>query len=419
MTSDNPALGSRKQQPRPTVDGARHVRKFRSSRAFRAVTMSLLAVFTFVGVGLVSATVRLGSNVTAKPIVQLLGNSRPSKMSNPDDPSAGNALNIVLLGSDDRGDGDIVDDGAEGMRADTTMVMHISSDRTRVELVSIPRDSFVDIPSCIMSNDQVSAPSRQRFNAAFSIGWSQGGDIESAAACAITTIESLTNVYIDGYAVVDFGGFKNMVNALGGVPICVPNDMYAPKAQLDLKAGFQTLNGDQALGFARARTGKGVGDGSDTNRIGRQQELMSAISSHVFKQNLLTDLPKLYSFLDAATSSITADPTLANVKNLSGLAFSLRNIKSNKIAFLTVPWVPNPANANEVIWTDMAPQIWHNMANDIPLIPELFEVEPDPTDSPSTLDPDSLEGDDGGQTPAPTKKPGRDPFTSDDVTSQC
>lgn len=388
--------------------------------------MGLVGLLTFLGVGLVSATARLEANVKSVAIDDLLGSARPTKVENPDDPNAGNALNIVLLGSDDRGDGDIVDDGTDGMRADTTIVMHISSDRSRVELVSIPRDSYVNIPSCTMTDGQTSAPTTQRFNAAFATGWNLGGDVSSAAACAVTTIESLTGVYIDGYAVVDFGGFKNMVNALGGVPICVPNDMKAPKAQLDLKAGFQTLNGDEALGFARARTGVGVGDGSDTNRIGRQQELMSAISAEVFDQNLLTDLPKLYSFLDAATSSITADPSLASAKNLAGLGYSLRNIKSNKIAFLTIPWVPNPSNPNEVIWAGSAPEIWQNMANDTPLVPELFESTPDPADSesPSDSDPgtDPQNGDDPADpssTPKPTKKPGADPFTSDDVTSQC
>lgn len=384
--------------------------------------MGLIGIVTFIGVGVVSATMRLEGNVKAESVDELLGGARPTKVSNPDDPNSGAALNIVLLGSDDRGDGDVVDDGTDGMRADTTIVMHISSDRKRVELVSIPRDSYVNIPSCTMRNGVTTAPSTQRFNAAFAIGADQGGDVASAAACAITTIESLTGVYIDGYAVVDFGGFKDMVNALGGVPICIPNDMTAPKAELDLKAGFQTLNGKDALGFARARTGVGVGDGSDTNRIGRQQELLSAMSAEVFDQNLLTDLPNLYSFLDAATSSITADPNLASAKNLAGLGFSLRNIKSSNIAFLTIPWVPNPSNSNEVIWAATAPEIWQNMVNDVPLVPELFESEPEPTDSasPSPSDePGTDEPSDSESAPEPTKKPGQDPFTSDDVTSVC
>lgn len=387
--------------------------------------MGLIGVLTFVGVGLASATARLESNVDAKSIDNLLGTDRPTKVANPDDPNAGQALNYVLLGSDYRGDGDVVNDGTGGMRADTTIVMHISSDRKRVELVSIPRDSYVNIPSCTMSNGQTSAPSTQRFNAAFAIGWNLGGDIESAAACAVTTIESLTNVYIDGYAVVDFGGFKNMVDALGGVPICVPNDMYAPKADLDLKAGFQTLNGDDALGFARARTGQGVGDGSDTNRIGRQQELMSAIAAEVFSQNLLTDLPSLYAFLDAATSSLTADPSLASAKNLAGLGYSLRSIRSGNIAFMTVPWVPNPANKNEVIWAPTAPEIWENMANDTPLVPGLFDEPQDAAPSSGTesapTDEDGLpiDGTQAAPTSKPTKDAGREPFTSDDVTTQC
>ena len=225
--------------------------------------MSIVAIVTFAGVGVTVAGARLQGNVDARPVNDLVKN-RPTKHSNPDDPNAGKALNVLVMGSDSRGDGEDVDDGVDGMRSDTTIVVHISADRSRVELVSIPRDSKVAIPACTVTGGGTTEPRTSIFNSAFAIGWTAGQDVASAAACTISTVESLTGVYIDHYTVVDFGGFRDMVDALGGVSMCIPNDIDAPKAgNLKLTAGYQRLDGKTALKYARARTGKGLGDGSD------------------------------------------------------------------------------------------------------------------------------------------------------------
>lgn len=412
------------------TDVPRHARTTRNHRAVRAVALSVVGVLTFVGVGLTSATARLQGNIGTGEVTQLLGGDRPEKAADPDDPNAGKDLNILLMGSDSRGDGDVVDDGVGGMRSDTTIVLHVAADRSRAELVSIPRDSFVQIPSCTGTGGGTSAATAGRFNAAFSLGWSVGGDVASAAACTIKTVEALTGVYIDHYAVVDFAGFENMVDALGGVPICVPNDIDAPKADLKLTAGFQTLDGKDALGFARARTGVGVGDGSDTNRIGRQQQLMSAMVNEALSQSLVTDLPKLYSFLDAGTSSLTTNPELASVPNLAGLAYSLRGLRAKDITFMTIPWVPNPADNNEVVWTQEAMTVWANMASDDPIVPESEPETPadaatptepeapaDPTDEPAASTTEPTEPSE--PEPTETKSAGREAFTGADVTAAC
>jgi LCP family protein required for cell wall assembly len=445
------------------TDVPRHARTTRNHRAVRAVALSVVGVLTFVGVGLTSATARLQGNIGTGEVSQLLGGDRPEKVADPDDPNAGKDLNILLMGSDSRGDGEVVDDGVGGMRSDTTIVLHVAADRSRAELVSIPRDSFVQIPSCTGTGGGTSAATAGRFNAAFSLGWSVGGDVASAAACTIKTVESLTGVFIDHYAVVNFAGFEDMVDALGGVPICVPNDIDAPKADLKLTAGFQTLKGKDALGFARARTGVGVGDGSDTNRIGRQQQLMSAMVNEALSQSLVTDLPKLYSFLDAGTSSLTTNPELASVPNLAGLAYSLRGLRANDITFMTIPWIPNPADINEVVWTDEAMTVWQNIAADEPIVAKAEDTaEPvtpsqpedaadssdaaDSADSAGSADaedgadsagsadaedsadsagsPDAADPNDAGSSaPEPesseTKSAGREAFTGADVTAEC
>ena len=176
------------------------------------------------------------------------------------------------------GQGSYASDEVDGQRSDTTIVVHISADRSRVEMVSIPRDSLVDIPSCKRSDGSESYPQyNAMFNSAFSIG-GQTGEVSDAAACTQKTVESLTGVYVDDFVVVNMAGFVNMIDALGGVPMCIEEDIASPKAHLDLlTAGYHVLDGTTALGYARARTGTGL-NGSDTSRIGRQQELIAAVA---------------------------------------------------------------------------------------------------------------------------------------------
>src|SRR5690606_3875775 len=193
----------------------------------------------------------------------------------------------------------VVDDGTDGARSDTTMIMHISADRSRVELMSIPRDTTIDVPACPTSSGGETAPLYgTKFNGAFAQGVMTGGDVESGALCTMKTIETISDVRMDGFIVVDFAGFEKMIEALGGVEMCIPNDISSKKADnLVLSAGTQKLDGETALKYARARTGQGLGDGSDIGRIGRQQELMAALARTVLGQNLLTDSPQLLQFL--------------------------------------------------------------------------------------------------------------------------
>jgi LCP family protein required for cell wall assembly len=150
-------------------------------------------------------------------------------------------------------------------------------------MVSIPRDSTVDVPACPTSSGGETAPLyRTKFNAAFAQGYDTGGHVESGALCVKKTLDTLTNVRMDGFVVVDFSGFQKMVDALGGVEMCIPQRIESKKAgNLVLDSGVQSLDGSTALRYARARTGTGLGDGSDIGRIGRQQQLMAALSGTV------------------------------------------------------------------------------------------------------------------------------------------
>ncbi|PVU82125.1 transcriptional regulator [Cellulomonas sp. WB94] len=356
------------------------------------------AVLAFGIAGAASAYTRLQGNIKSADVTSLLGDRPTQAPANPDDPNAGKAVNILLIGSDVRsGENGTIGGVVTGMRSDTTILLHISADRSRIEAVSIPRDSLVKIPKCDRSDGTSSKAQTGMFNSAFSIG-SESGKVSDAAACTMKTVEQTTGVFIDHYVVIDFAGFITMINALGGVPICVPNDMDSPDAGLHVSAGFQTLDGPTALAYARARKGAGLGDGSDTGRIIRQQKLLAATVTAVRSKNLLTDIPELVRFLNAATSSITADPGLASIPNMSGVAFSVKDTRD--IHFMTIPFAAAPSDPNRVVWTKAADAIWANIAQDVPML--------------STETATATAGDTAGATTAPaaTTAPGTSPLST-------
>lgn len=358
-----------------------HARKHRGHPLLTGTALVVLAAMSFGVTAGATAWIRLSGNIETHDISSLVDDvpqSGDDGPADPDDANAGRALNLLVMGSDVRdGENALLGGEEEGMRSDTTIIVHISADRSRIDAVSIPRDTRVNIPSCNFLDGSSSRPQSARFNAAFSIG-ARNENVGEAAACTIQTVQSLTGITIDGWVVVDFAGFRNMVDALGGVPMCIPNDMESPKAGLSITAGWHRLDGHTALALARARTGRGLGNGSDLNRLGRQQQLLGAIAQEVFAKNLLTDLDQLYRFLDAATESLTADPNTGDIRNLAGLAWSLQNIPPDRITFMTAPYAANPNDGNEVIFTSDAAAVWAAFINDTPMVPPPPEAPADP-----------------------------------------
>ncbi|MXQ58440.1 LCP family glycopolymer transferase [Streptomyces sp. XHT-2] len=238
------------------------------------------------------------------------------------------ALNVLLIGSDSRAGAENGryghDPGTE--RSDTVILLHLSAGRRSATAVSIPRDLMVDVPDCRRRDGSRSAPMFTQFNAAFEVG---------GPACTIRTVEKLTDVRVDHHVVVDFEGFKDMVDAVDGVEVCLNEPIDDKDAHLRLPAGRVTLDGEQALGYVRAR--KTLGDGSDTGRIERQQRFLGALVSKVRSNEILLNPVKLYPVLDAATSSLTTDPELASLRGLYELVRGLRDIPTEGVQFLTVP----------------------------------------------------------------------------------
>ncbi|MGW0827002.1 LCP family protein [Streptomyces sp. NPDC002845] len=247
------------------------------------------------------------------------------------------AQNILLIGSDTRsghGNGKYGrDSGTE--RSDTTILLHLAADRRSATAVSIPRDLMVDVPDCRRPDGSRTGPMFTMFNHAFEAGGS---------ACTIRTVEKLTDIRVDHHVVVDFHGFKRMVDAIEGVEVCLKEPIADEEARLRLPAGKVWLDGEQALGYVRAR--KSLGDGSDTERMERQQRFLGALAGKVRGNDVLMNPVKLYPLLDAATSSLTTDPGLASLRGLYDLARGLRTIPTERVQFLTVPRQSYVHNAN-------------------------------------------------------------------------
>ena len=320
--------------------------------------MVLVLALVLVGAIGVVAVFRLQGNIASVDISDQIGSDRPS-----DDAPTGNhkrafpgPLTIAVFGDDTRdGDNDFVGGDKGAGRSDTTLVVHLNEARTQIQVVSIPRDSMVQRPSCTKSDGSKVPPALEQFNAAYTHG---------GPACSIRTIEKLTGVRIDQYVVVDFTGFRKIVNAVDGVEVCVEEPIEDSDSGLDLPAGRTTLDGDEALAFVRTR--HAVGDGSDLARIELQQQFLRALAAKVRAMNLVTDAPRLYGFLDATTSSLTTSPELAKINNLVELAREVQRIPDKKIVFKTVPTGAYPDDPNRVQWTSDADKLWKALRSDKP-----------------------------------------------------
>ncbi|MFD5622479.1 LCP family protein [Streptomyces yangpuensis] len=274
-------------------------------------------------------------------------------------PLATGAQNILLIGSDSRsGRGNAgygQDKGTQ--RSDTTILLHLPKDRGSATAVSIPRDLMTEVPSCLQPDGSRTRVSFVQFNWAFEWG---------GAACTIRTVEKLTGIRIDHHMVIDFRGFKRMVDAVGGVEVCLKDPVDDVQAKLKLPAGRQTLRGEQALGFVRAR--HSLGNGSDTERMDRQQHFLGSLVKKVQSNGVLLNPARLYPLLDAATSSVTTDPGLASLRNMYELVRGVRNIPTDRITFLTVPrrpYAPDP-NRDELVEPD-ATRLFRQLREDEPV----------------------------------------------------
>lgn len=267
-------------------------------------------------------------------------------------------VNILLMGTDDRtGKGNKgygLDSGRTTKRSDTTILLHINADRSNALAVSIPRDLWVKQPPCVGAG----AGQYAKFNNAYE----QGG-----ASCTHTLVQDITGVDVDHVVVVDFNGFKQMVDAVGGVEVCLEHPVNDADSKLNLPAGTTVVSGEDALAFVRAR--KTLGDGSDIGRIQRQQAFLSAAIRKATDSQLLLNPARVYSILDTATKSLTVSPGLDGVRPMKALVDSVRAVKPQNITFVTLPFTYRSDLANVDLDKAAAAPILSAIRNDTPWPP--------------------------------------------------
>jgi LCP family protein required for cell wall assembly len=297
------------------------------------------------------------------------------------------AENIMIIGSDTRsGQGQGFGQNLTTDQSDTLMILHVAANRKWADVMSIPRDSWVNIPGCKMGNGQLSSPTTFKINEAFALGNLYGNHIDLGVACTIKTLEQDTGIHIDHFVAVNFSGFRDMVDAVGGVPECNTTPINDPKSRLYLTAGHHILGGWEALAYVRARYT--LGNGSDLERIGRQQAFMSSLVKRV-RSKVLNPVT-MYNFLDAATKSLTIDSQLGGIHGLYNLAMSVRNLPSSQVTFFTLPTYPrslvDPTDTANVLWTQPEDSaIFQAFRNDTPVTSALLQPAKSPKISPATV----------------------------------
>jgi len=328
-----------------------------------------LALLLVVGV---LGYLKLNGNITKLDLTKALG-KRPSNSASADKVTNLKPLNILVMGSDTRDLGTSEFGQAKtlsGQRSDTTLLVHLSGDRKSAVVVSIPRDSMTKAPrDCKDPNNKVADGPVRQWNANFSLG---------GPACLIRTLEGNTGIFVDHFMVLNFLGFKSMVDALGSVEVCVPTAVNDPKSHLKLPAGRSEVTGSQALAFVRVRHNIG-NDASDLGRINRQQAFLSAMVQEATSSKLLLRPDRLFRFLDAATKSLTTDTGLANLNAMREVAQSVVGLKTSQVKFVTVPIEDYPADKNRVQWSSSADALWKSIRDDAALPGSKPAPTPKPT----------------------------------------
>lgn len=276
-------------------------------------------------------------------------------------------LNILMLGSDSRdkpenlklgGSRDSV--GAPPL-ADVQMLVHVSADRKNASVVSIPRDTRVDVPEC---TDPETGEKYKATKVMINETLGRGGP-----GCTLATWEKLTNVYIDHWMVIDFAGVVRMADAIGGVDVCVrQNVLDGPKpgvpggSGLRLTAGTTKVKGEQALQWLRTRHAFG----SDLGRAQAQHMYMNSMIRELKGQNAFTDVPRLTALAEAATKSLTVSEEIGSVKKLFDLGMQLKDVPTNRLTMTTMPTLPDPVDQNRLIVNPAdADKLWTMVRKDV------------------------------------------------------
>jgi LCP family protein required for cell wall assembly len=265
-------------------------------------------------------------------------------------------INLLVIGSDGRdnkADCKLGGDCGPGANADVEMVVHISADRSNATVMSVPRDLETDLPAC---TDKKTGAQRQ----------AGLGMINSALAygpgCSVAAVHQLTGITIDHFAMIDFSGVVNMSDAVGGVNVCVDNNVYDPYSHLKLKKGTHTLKGVAALEFLRTR--HGFGNGGDLGRADAQHIFITQMINSLKNSKTFTDVPRMLGLATAATKALTFDDGLSSISSLLGLASDLNKVPTKRMTFTTMQTGADPSNVNRLVSAPGAQTLFSTISND-------------------------------------------------------
>ncbi|MFF4345064.1 LCP family protein [Kitasatospora sp. NPDC001540] len=270
-------------------------------------------------------------------------------------------INVLVIGSDSRANPEDCNIGGadcgDGANADVNLLLHVSADRTNATVMSIPRDLRTDLPGCKDPKTGKSVFKAQRglINSTL-----QGGP-----GCTVAAVRKLTDLPIDHFVQVDFSGVIKMSDAVGGVPVCVTDNVYDPQSHLKLSKGEHTLQGMAALQFVRTR--HGFGDGTDTGRSTAQHLFLGSMVRQLKSAGTLTNPAELLSLADAATRALTVDPGLDGVTKLVGLGQDISKVPSERITFTTMQVIHDPADDNRRLIGPGATDLFRMIKDDRPL----------------------------------------------------
>ncbi|MFJ9642549.1 LCP family glycopolymer transferase [Streptomyces sp. NPDC004244] len=322
-------------------------------KALAVVAWSAAGVVLLGGAGLGWFYFKISGNLKTVDIDQALGADRPQNVDN-------GSMDILVLGSDSRAgaNGEYGRDDGGSARSDTAMIVHLYEGHKKATVVSIPRDTMVNRPSCATSDGKTDrGSSRSQFNESFTIG---------GAACAVKTVEKMSGIRMDHYIEVDFTGFKKIIDNLGGVEVTTTKPIKDDGSHLNLPAGTNRLNGEQALGLVRTR--KSVGDGSDLGRIQLQQAFIKALIKQVKGIGVFDNPKRLLDLADTGTKALTTDKSLGDVKSLMGFAQSLQGIDSHNMQMITLPVTTDRYDPNRVApLTKESKMVWDALLAEQPV----------------------------------------------------
>jgi LCP family protein required for cell wall assembly len=277
-------------------------------------------------------------------------------------------MNILLIGSDSRNSDENVKLGGSRENrgnpplADVQMLIHLSADRKSASVVSIPRDTRVNIPKC---KDPDSGDTFPATNTIINASLARGG-----AGCTLSTWENLTGIYIDHWMMVDFAGVVKMADAVGGVDVCVKQNVWDRPvgtqrggSGLKLTAGTHKVQGKRALQWLRTRHAWG----SDLLRARAQHMYMNSMIRTLRGQNVFTDTGRLMGLAEAATKSLKVSEEIGTVKKLYDLGMQLKSVPTDRITMTTMPNIPDPLDDNHVVPdATNAAKMWEMLRDDVP-----------------------------------------------------